>query len=74
MIGQYLLNTNKIGTIHILPKILELNKALDMSNGYQLICLGRYLARQPLTHHTRWTDGLPGHPLQLRNRTKSPQP
>jgi len=27
MIGQYLSNTNEIDTIHILPKILELNKA-----------------------------------------------
>ena len=25
MIGQYLSNTNEIGTIHILQKILELN-------------------------------------------------
>jgi len=30
MIGQYLSNTNEIGTIHILPKILELNKALEL--------------------------------------------
>jgi len=28
MIGQYLSNTNEIGTIYILLKILELNKAL----------------------------------------------
>ena len=28
MIGQYLSNTNEIGTIHILPKFLELNKAI----------------------------------------------
>jgi len=28
MIGQYLSNTNKIATVPILPKILELNKAL----------------------------------------------
>jgi hypothetical protein len=28
MIGRYLSNTNKIGTIHILQNILELNKAL----------------------------------------------
>ena len=27
MIGQYLSNTNEIGTIHILQKLLELNKA-----------------------------------------------
>ena len=31
MIGQYFSNTNEIGTIHILPKILELNKALGIS-------------------------------------------
>jgi len=28
MIGQYLSNTNEIGTIHILQNILQLNKAL----------------------------------------------
>ena len=28
MIGQYLSNTNEIATVLILPKILELNKAL----------------------------------------------
>ena len=28
MIGQYLSNKNEIDTIHILPKILEVNKAL----------------------------------------------
>jgi len=34
MIGQYLSNTNEIGTIHVLQNILELNKALT------LICVG----------------------------------
>ena len=29
MIGQYLSNTNEIDTIHILQKILELNKAME---------------------------------------------
>jgi len=30
MIGQYLSNTNEIDTIHILPKILKLNKAINV--------------------------------------------
>jgi len=37
MIGQYLSNTNEIGTIHILPKILELNKALAVTG---VLCHG----------------------------------
>jgi hypothetical protein len=36
MIGQYLLNTNEIGTIHILQKNLKLNKALVV---YTVLCV-----------------------------------
>ena len=36
MIGQYLLNTNEIDTIHILQNILELNKALVTNSSTRL--------------------------------------
>jgi len=35
MIGQYLSNTNEIGTIHILQNILQLNKAQESFEGYK---------------------------------------
>ena len=54
MIGQYLLNRNKIGNIHILQNILQINKTVEIKHIRVEVEICRLMELHLFVSHVIW--------------------